>query len=692
MPIREIYWNISGYNWMYIFFAITMAIFIYGCYKKFQILKLGRSQDRSQPIGERIKLVLIHALGHKKILNEKFAGIFHSFIFYGFILLFIGTLLVMVEKYLGIKIMHLQSFHYYKFILDMAGLLAIIGILMAMYRRYVVKPEGLDNKNDDAVALVLILVILVTGFFISGTRLAANPVAPELLVYTPVALVFSKIFGALTSDVGTLTALHKSFWWFHMLMAFAFIAYIPYSKLFHMISSTMNQYWQNLENKAALSMINLEDESAESFGVSKLEDFTWKDLFDTEACTRCGRCQDNCPAHLTGKPLSPKELVQSIKGHLEENAPRLLAAKAAAGGETGEEAAAAAEASEEARQLIGEVIDEEVIWSCTTCGSCQEQCPVFVEHVPKVMEMRRHLVLDQGEMSAEAQLALTNMERHGNPWGVGKTTRRDWCKDLDVPTIDENGEPDVLYWVGCAGSFDGRNQKVAAAFVKVMKEAGVNFSILGNDEMCCGDSARRLGNEYLYQSLAETNIEMLNELGIKKIVTPCPHCLNALKNEYPQMGGNYEVVHHSQFILDLIKAGKIKLENPLAETVVYHDSCYLGRYNDIYHQPREILKAIPQTSLKEMERNLGKSFCCGAGGGRMWMEETIGERINITRVEQALETGASYLVTGCPFCITMMDDGVKAKEKDEQVCTRDIAELVAASMKTTQEKVAEEVS
>jgi Fe-S oxidoreductase/nitrate reductase gamma subunit len=679
MPIREVYWNISGYNWMYIFFAIAMAIFIYGCYQKFQILKLGKSQDRCQPVGERIKLVLIYALGHRKILKEKFAGIFHSFIFYGFIILFIGTLLVMVEKYLGIKIMHLKAFHYYKFILDMAGLLAIIGILMAMYRRYIVKPAGLDNKKDDAITLTLILIVLVTGFFISGTRLAANPVPPELLVYTPVALVFSKIFGALFSDVETLKALHKGFWWFHMLMAFAFIAYIPYSRLFHIISSTANQYWQNLENKAALSKLDLEDESVESFGVAKLEDFTWKDLFDTEACTRCGRCQDNCPAYLTGKPLSPKELVQSIKGHLEENAPKLLAAKAPAAGE----AAAAADASEEARQLIGEVIDEEVIWSCTTCGSCMEQCPVFVEHVPKIMEMRRHLVLDQGEMSAEAQLALTNMERHGNPWGIGKATRSNWCKDLDVPTIDENDEPEVLYWVGCAGSFDARNQKVAAALVKVMKEAGVNFSILGNDETCCGDSARRLGNEYLYQSLAETNIEMLNELGIKKIVTHCPHCLNALKNEYPQMGGNYEVVHHSQFIHDLIKAGKIKLENPLAETVVYHDSCYLGRYNDIYNQPREIIKAIPQTSLKEMERNLGKSFCCGAGGGRMWMEETIGERINIARVEQALETGASYVVTGCPYCITMMDDGVKSKEKEEQIRTRDIAELVAASMKTT---------
>ena len=666
---------------MYSLFAIAMAIFFYGCYQKFRVLRLGKSEDRSQSVVERIKLVLIYALGHKRIMRERFAGIMHSFIFYGFILLFIGTILVTLEKYLGIRITQMKFFYYYKFILDMAGTLAIIGILMALYRRYIVRPDGLDNQKGDGASLVLILMILVIGFFLSGLRLAAEPV--EWALWTPIGLLFSKFFGVIISEVETLKVLHKFFWWFHMCLAFGFIAYIPYSKLFHIISSTLNLYWQDLDNKAALGMIDFEDESVETYGAARLEDFTWKNLFDTEACTRCGRCQDNCPAYLTGKPLSPKKLVQSIKEHLGENAPRLLAAKVEEQGEVGKKVAATLEntASQEISQLI-DIFDYDEIWSCTTCGSCQEQCPVFVEHIPKTIEMRRHLALDEGEISAEAQLALTNMERYGNPLGLEKGTRSDWCKELNIPTLEEIGNPDILYWVGCSGAFDVRNRKVSTALIKVMKQAGINFSIIGSEEMCCGDSARRLGEEYLYQTLAEGNIELLKEFEFKKIVTHCPHCLNTLKNEYPQMGGEFEVVHHSQFILDLINSGKITLEKPIPASITYHDSCYLGRYNNIYQEPRKIISAIPQTSLSEMDRSFDRSFCCGAGGGRMWMEEeTVGQRINVNRVEQALKTGISYLATGCPFCLTMMDDGVKAQAQGEKVLTRDIAELVAFSMK-----------
>lgn len=680
MPVRELYWNIGSHGFMYILFLIAVAIFSYGCYQKYQFWQLGEKENRNEPMGERFKLVLINALGHKRILREKFAGTMHSFIFYGFIVLFLGTVFVGLDDHLGSTITHTSFFLYFKFLLDIAGLLAIIGITMAIYRRYVVKPSGLDNKTDDAISLVLILVILLTGFFLEGLRLAVNPV--PWIAFTPVGMALSYMFNQVFSNPDTMMALHKNIWWFHMIMAFTFIAYIPYSKMFHIISSTANQYWQNLEPVGALKPIDFEDESVESFGVSKIENFSWKQLFDAEACTRCGRCQDNCPAYLTEKPLTPKGLIQDLGDYLKEKAPIIKANQLKLEAES--EVAATAEDNDEQleKQLIGDVIDPEVIWSCTTCGSCQEQCPVFNEHIPKIMEMRRHLLLDEGDVSPEAQKALTNMERLGNPWGMGKATRIDWAKGLGVPTLMGNENPEVVYWVGCAGAFDARNQKVATALVKVLKAAGVNFSIIGNDEMCCGESARRLGNEYLYQSLAEGNIELLKEFGVKKIITHCPHCFNTLKNEYPQFGGDFQVLHHSQVLLDLITSKKLDMSNPLPTTVTYHDSCYLGRYNHIYQQPRQIISAIPQANLVEIGRNLEKSFCCGAGGGRMWMEETIGQRINEVRAEEAIKTGASFLVTGCPYCLTMMDDGVKAKQQEEQVRIRDIAEMVAITIKT----------
>jgi len=417
----------------------------------------------------------------------------------------------------------------------------------------------------------------------------------------------------------------------------------------------MNVFLRNLEPRGALAPIDLE--KAESFGAAKIEDFTWKQLLDLDACTRCGRCQDSCPAHLSGKPLSPKKVVQDLKGAWLERAKGV----------------------ESQRQMIGGVVLEDEIWNCTTCYACHEACPVAIEPMTKIIEMRRNLVLEKASIPETGEGALKSLEARGHPWRGTTLTRTDWMKGLEVKTLVDDKNIDVLFWVGCTSALEERSTKVAQSIARVLKLGGVNFGILGAEEACCGDPARRLGNEYLFQTLAQANIELFKNYGIKKIVTGCPHCFNTLKYEYPQFGGNFEVVHHSQFIAGLVRSGKLKASVSIPDVVTYHDSCYLGRYNDIYDSPRQVLKGLG-VKLKEMPRNRERGFCCGAGGGHLWLEEQKkGERINHMRTEQALATGAKVIATACPYCLQMFEDGIKAKASEESVKVRDIAEIVAES-------------
>jgi len=403
-------------------------------------------------------------------------------------------------------------------------------------------------------------------------------------------------------------------------------------------------------------------ENQETFGVSKAEEFTWRQLLDADACTRCGRCQDNCPAHLSEKPLSPKKLIQDLKTNL------LLSAKALQ----------KENPDEQRKNLIGESISEDELWACTTCLACQESCPVFVEQVQKVVDLRRYLVLMEAKFPQEITPMFKNLETNYNPWAFGFASRGDWAKDLEVKLLSEDKNVDILFWVGCSGSYDDRNKKVSQALVKILRAANINFGILGQEEKCCGEPARRMGNEYLGQMLIQENIEILKNYGVKKILFACPHGYNTFKNEYPQFGGEYQVYHHTDFILDLIQSGKIKITKKIDENITYHDSCYLGRYNDIYDSPREILKRILEGKIKEMERRREKSFCCGAGGGRMWMEENLGKRINQLRVKQAQETEAKTIASACPYCLTMLSDGIKEIGLEEKLEVNDIAELVAS--------------
>jgi Fe-S oxidoreductase len=444
-----------------------------------------------------------------------------------------------------------------------------------------------------------------------------------------------------------------------MLIVLGFAAYIPSSKHLHIVAAGPNTFLKTLTREKGMKPIHFEDESVQQYGVAKATDMSWKDVLDYYSCTECGRCQDVCPAHNTQKPLTPKMLILDLKHNMYANQDKILQGK-----------------HDSISHIIDDHVTEDVIWACTSCRACEIACPVFIEHTDKIYDIRRNLVMMESRFPAEVQSVFKNMETNASPWAFSSSDRANWADGLAIKTMAEEPQVDVLLWVGCAGSYDDRNQKVLRAFSSLLKKAGVKFAILGKEEQCTGDPARRIGNEYLYQTLAKANIETLNRYQVKKIVTACPHCFNTIKNEYKDFGGNYEVFHHSQFISQLVTSGKIKPTKVLDQTVTFHDSCYLGRWNNIYEEPRSVLQSLPSINLVEMKKNREQSMCCGAGGGRMWMEEKIGKRINITRTEQALETRASVVASSCPFCMTMMTDGVKSKEMEDKVKVMDIAELM----------------
>lgn len=684
MPTRELYWNIHGHWLVYPVFIIALVFLVYGYRQRLRLWKLGQPENRWQDVVAGIKDLFVYGLFHKRILKDAYPGIMHFFILWGFIFLAFATAMLTMQADFGINIFHGPLYVFVKLTANFFGLLAVVGVLMAMWRRYVTKPDRLDNKkgSGDGIVLVLILAILLTGFVIQGVRMAATN--DPWAYYGFVGYWIAPLFSGMSAEA--LSTLHQILWWTHLVLAMSFIGYFPYSKLTHILLAPANQFLRKRGPIGIPEKIDFEDESLETFGKSKLREFSWKALFNTDACIRCGRCQDNCPAYLSGKHLNPKKVIQDMHDYMEEVGTAYgnyakdhpVAASAAEGSN---EVAAAVEAPTEEelglRNLIGDVIPEEDLWACTTCRSCEQQCPIFVEHVDKTIDMRRNLVLMESRFPSEAQLAFKNMENNGNPWGIGWTKRAEHMTSLGVPTLEENPEPEILFWPGCSGAYDMRNQKVSAAFVKLLQKANVNFSIIGNDEKCCGDSARRLGNEYLFFSLASENIEVMNGYGVKKIVTQCPHCFNVLKQDYPEFGGNYEVIHHTQYLNELMKSGRLQFNkadnNP---TITYHDSCYLGRYHEIYDEPRELLKAAGFTTL-EMSHNHEKSFCCGAGGGRMWLEENEGERINVMRTDEALATNSDYVGTACPFCLTMINDGIATREAEDKVKAQDIAEILA---------------
>ncbi len=672
LPTERLVLGLSGRLVFGLLVLAAVAVFVYSMARRIRVLMAGRPDDRFRRIGERIAKTLEYAFAQRRMFRDPYAGFFHILIFGGFMVLTVRSIALVVEGLVpGFVLLPGRLGDVYTLVKDVFEVLTILGVGLAAFRRAFARPKRLDLTWDAWLILFLIALLMVTDLLAEGARVA---LAPEFA--TPWAPVVGAIAGALAGRApSTVQAIYEWCWWVHLADLLFFGNYLPYSKHFHIIASIPNIFFMNLEPMGKLAKVDLEN--SERFGASRVEDLTWKQMLDGYTCTECGRCRVVCPTALTGKPLDPKIFIGNVRDAVYEATPGIL--EAASGRGNG----GAAEGAPARKDLIGGWISEDTIWACTMCGFCTTACPVFIiPAVDKIAEMRRYLVLEKAEFPREVQNAFRGMETNGNPWNMAASTRADWAKGLPVATLGEveaeGKETEVLFWVGCAGSYEDRAKRVSKALVEILDAAGVSFAILGNEETCTGDSARRLGNEYLFQMLAQQNIETLNSHKVKKIVTNCPHCMNCLKNEYGDFGGQFQVVHGSQLVSELIQAGRVKLGTPIPETITFHDPCYLGRYNGVYDAPREILRAIPGLQLTELERSREKGLCCGAGGGRMWMEEKLGSRINQERMKEIAASGASSVGVSCPFCMVMIGNA-----KDEiGVATQpfDVLELARRAM------------
>ncbi len=669
--------------------AVAAFFFIRRSAKLFSYIKVAKPIDRFDNPAKRLQRVFIYAFGQKRLLKRAYGGSLHAMIFWGFCVLSVANLTLLIRGLAG------RQFSFpllapteilggpYNAIKEVFIVLVMVGVLMAYWRRLVIKPKFPEPSMDALLILSMIMSLMVVELLFG----AAEVLHMERIgaTFPTWAFPLTRPLGMLLSGMSdpSLEMLQNVAWWVNYALVLTFGAYLPYSKHLHVITGIPNVYFQNLKPYGELRKLDLDSEDSTDYGASTLADFDWKRYHDWYSCTECGRCTSVCPAFASGKPLHPKQISEQLREELvDHGGGTALLELARAQGAT--EEGSAEEAGETAlRPLMDNLsaVSEEALFACTTCRACEQACPVFIEYVQEIVDMRRHLVQVENRFPAEVQRAFQGMENNSNPWGIGFATRGDWAKDLGVPLLSEDpGELDLVYWVGCAGSFDERNKQVSRSMVEIMQKAGLKFAILGQEEGCTGDSARRIGNEYLYQVLAAQNVETLNTYNVKKIVTACPHCFNTIKNEYHQFGGEYEVLHHSELIAQLIEDKKISLKTVPEVLGTFHDSCYLGRYNDIYEQPRKVLVAAG-LKLQEMEKSRETGRCCGAGGGRMWMEEH-GTKVNDMRLADALELPEQpkVIASSCPFCLTMLSDAVSTKDMTDQIQTKDIAELVAEAL------------
>jgi Fe-S oxidoreductase len=660
-----------------IILAVAFGIFTRSAMRLIAWLNVGKADNRFDRLGERIKTTLIVGFGQSKILRDKVAGPIHAGIFWGFIVLLFSAIEMILEgfnerwslNFLG------PVYSVITILTDIFCLLIIVGTMMSLWRRYVTKVKRLQVEHEKVEAGMILLTIftIVSGLFVQNAlrgQLQAGDFSWALRpVSGPFGAVLAGAFGS-----GSHLAFEIA-WWTHALLILAFMNYLPYSKHLHVLTSIPNVFLGPLAPSNAMQPINFEEEGVEKFGVVDIEDLSWKSLLDGYTCTHCGRCTSVCPANQTGKVLDPRGVIVAIHDRTMDKAPLILKKQ------NNEELTTDEQAVWD-KKLIGDYVNPDALWACTTCGACMQECPVNIEHVPAIVGMRRSMVMMESMFNDESALLpdiYGNMETNSVPWGgFGQADRANWAEGMNIKTAAGDASMEVLFWVGCAGSYDERAKKTTKAFAELMQIAGVDFRILGTEENCTGDVARRTGNEYLADMLTKTNVETFQRYNVTKIVATCPHCFNSLKNEYPQYGFSAEILHHTQFIQELIASGRLKIDRSTASTeaITYHDSCYLGRYNNEFEAPRAAIENVPGLTILEPARSGDKGLCCGAGGGRMFMEEHVGDRVNITRTNELLATGAETIAVNCPFCATMITDGVKAAEKTETVVVRDVAEIL----------------
>lgn len=695
IPMRIVGANIY-YEWLiYLIMFIPISFFLYGIYRRLEVWMLAKGLiDRNDKLDQRFISLLKYTLTQRLVLRKPLAGWSHFLLFWGFIVLLIATASFALWDKTGFPPLVGNVYIGFSALVDIMGFLALIAIGVLAYIRYIQKPGRLnDTKPLDGWILLLIAVILFTGYIVEGLRIAGQIMLSTTLaqiayerIASPIGWLFAMMFTGLSLD--SVLFWHRFNWWFHMAVSFLFIAIVPYTKLWHIFTGMLSYFFRNMESTEISVIDNIEE--AETFGVEHIEELHWKDLLDLDACIRCGRCQEACPAYNTGKKLNPKiTIIQTMKKHFDDKAPYLLRGKghvdnelAMVVDEVDDVDQAFVEKNPMEQSLLYDIVSPEVLWDCTNCRACVVHCPMLIEHISKITDMRRNLVMWQGDIPAEVQMSFTNMERNYNPWGVGWASRAQWLDERkirsEVNLLPEDAkEFEYLLYGGCAVAFDDRYKKVGEATIKLLNLAGIKFAYLGTEEQCCGDPARRMGNEYLFQNLANHNIETFKKYGVKKIICLCPHGYNTIKNEYPYLGGEFEVYHYTEIIASLVKEGKYNISNNDHKKISYHDSCFLGRHNDVYQPPREIISFVGG-ELQEVEKSKQFGFCCGAGGGRMWMEEDAAEgykRINETRADQLLEVGPELIVSNCPFCLTMLNDGVKVSE-DSEIPVMDVAEYL----------------
>lgn len=691
-------------NWV-LFLAVVayaLALFTYLIRTRIQFIKLGRKEEFDNNVSRRLKEVWVNVFGQKKLLKDKKSGAIHVMFFYGFLLVQFGAIdLIWKGLKPGSHLPFGPIYGGFTFFQEIVVAVILVAVVWAFQRRYVEKLVRLKRGWKSGLVLIFIGTLMVSTLVANGANMIWQ--GHETTWTEPMASGIASVFSFMSPTAAAVVFFIS--WWIHLLTLLTFLVYVPQSKHAHLIAGPVNTYMMRFDRRGKLAPIDFEaleeaedEDEMPALGVGKITDFTQKQMIDFYACVECGRCTNMCPATGTGKMLSPMDLITKLRDNL-TNTGALVTKKQpwvptfAFGNTKGNQIALAAGLEGASLDdiyspsLIGDVITEEEIWACTTCRNCEDQCPVMNEHVDKIIDLRRYLVMTEGKMDADAQRAMTNIERQGNPWGLNRKEKENWRDarpDLHIPTVKEMKKADeefeYLFWVGSMGAFDNRSQKIALAFAHLMNEAGVKFAILGNKEKNSGDTPRRLGNEFLFQELATGNIDEFEKAGVKKIVTIDPHAYNIFKNEYPDFGFKAEVLHHTEMLYDLVMQGKLKPVHEINETITFHDSCYLGRYNDVYDAPREILKAIPGVNLVEMKRNRQDGMCCGAGGGLMWMEEDTGHRVNVARTEQAMEVSPGIISSGCPYCLTMLSDGTKAIEVEDKVGTYDIAELLERSI------------